>query len=138
MAAQRPQQLAPAIRATAGNLPLRDDSVDAAMAVLTVHHWDHEQQRGVRELRRVTRGPVVIVTCDPSISGEMWLMAEYLHEVAALDRRIFPSIDRIATWLGGRTVVDTMPVPRDTPDWTLLSFWAHPESRLRDVVAPEL
>src|SRR5689334_16400268 len=35
MAAQRPPHLAPAIRATAGRLPLRDASVDAAMAVLT-------------------------------------------------------------------------------------------------------
>src|SRR5580658_1267066 len=33
MAAQRPRELAPAIRAGAGELPLRDRSVDAAMAV---------------------------------------------------------------------------------------------------------
>src|SRR5450432_196846 len=46
MAAQRPRDLAPAIGATAAALPLRDDGVDAAMAVLTVHHWDPEQERG--------------------------------------------------------------------------------------------
>jgi SAM-dependent methyltransferase len=68
MAAQRPRELAPAVRATAGALPLRDGSVDAAMAVLSVHHWDHEQERGVRELRRVARGPVVILTCASSPS----------------------------------------------------------------------
>src|SRR6476661_1286333 len=49
MAAQRPPELAPAIRASAGALPLRDDSVDAAMAILTVHHWDTELRDGVRE-----------------------------------------------------------------------------------------
>jgi hypothetical protein len=75
MAGQRPRELAPAIRATADSLPLRDGSVDAAMAVLTVHHWEEEQERGVRELRRVAAGPVVIVTCDPEVSGAMWLMA---------------------------------------------------------------
>src|SRR4051812_13950930 len=92
MAAQRPPDVAPAIRASAGRLPLRDASVDAAMAIVTIHHWDADQRRGVEELRRVARGPVVIVTYDPSLSGRMWLMAEYLPEVAALDDRIFPSM----------------------------------------------
>ncbi len=127
MAAQRPAELAPAISASAGHLPLRDRAVDAAMAILTIHHWDHEQERGVRELRRVSRGPVVILTFDPEISGQMWLMAEYLPEVARLDREIFPSPERIAGWLEGRTHVETIELARDTPDWMLGSFWAHPE-----------
>jgi SAM-dependent methyltransferase len=127
MAAQRARELAPAIRATADRLPLRDGSVDAAMTVLSLHHWDEGQERGVRELRRVATGPVVILTCDPEVSGAMWLMADYLPEVAALDRRIFPSMERLAGWLGGRTRVEVIPVTRDTCDWTLMSFWAHPE-----------
>jgi SAM-dependent methyltransferase len=127
MAAQRPPELAPAISASAGQLPLRDRSVDAAMAVLTLHHWDAELESGVRELRRVARGAVVIVTYDAEVSGRMWLMAEYLPEVARLDRRIFPSLDRLAAWLDGDTEVRPLPIPRDTPDWTLGSFWAHPE-----------
>jgi SAM-dependent methyltransferase len=127
MAGQRPSDLAPAIRGAAGKLPLRDDSVDAAMAVLTVHHWDHEQERGVREMRRVASDAVVIVTYDPQISAQMWLMAEYLPEVAQLDSEIFPAPDVIAGWLGGDTRAHAMPVPRDTPDWMLGSFWAHPE-----------
>jgi len=127
MAAQRPREVAPAIHATADCLPLRDGSVDAAMSVLSVHHWDQGQERGVRELRRVATGPVVILTCDPEVSGAMWLMADYLPEVAALDRRIFPRPDQLATWLGGRTHVEVLPVHRNTPDWTLMSFWAHPE-----------
>jgi SAM-dependent methyltransferase len=127
MAAQRPRELAPAIRATADCLPLRDGSVDAAMSVLSVHHWDQGQEHGVRELRRVATGPVVILTCDPEVSGEMWLMADYFPEVAALDRRIFPRPHQFAAWLGGHTQVKVLPVHRDTPDWTLMSFWAHPE-----------
>ncbi len=127
MAAQRPPDRPPAIRATAGRLPLRDRSVDAAMAILTVHHWDEEQEAGVRELRRVARGPVVLLTYDAEVSGAMWLMAEYLHEVAALDRRIFPPMERLASWLGGTAEVRPVPIPRDTPDWSLGSFWAHPE-----------
>jgi SAM-dependent methyltransferase len=127
MARQRPSELPPAIRATAGALPLRDQSVDAAIAILTTHHWDDEQVAGVHELRRVARGPVVVLTYDPDVSGRMWLMAEYLPEVAELDRRIFPSINTLERWLGGTTEVEKVEIPRDTPDWTLGSFWAHPE-----------
>src|ERR1044071_4699956 len=87
MATQRPEDAVPAIRAGAGELPLRDGSVDAAMAVLTIHHRDADQDGGVRELRRVARGPVVIVTYDARVSGDMWLMRDYLTEVGEMDRR---------------------------------------------------
>jgi SAM-dependent methyltransferase len=127
MAAQRPPTIAPAVRASAGDLPLRDNSVDAAMAVLTIHHWDDELERGIRELRRVARATVVILTYDPLVSSEMWLMADYLPEVAELDRRIFPAPERLADGLGGRTRAEVAPIARDTPDWSLGSFWAHPE-----------
>jgi SAM-dependent methyltransferase len=127
MAGQRSPDLPPAIRAGAGALPLHDQSVDAAMAILTLHHWDQEQEAGVRELRRVARGPIVILTYDPEISGRMWLMAEYLPEVAKLDHQIFPTIETLTSWLGGANRVETVEIPRDTADWTLGSFWAHPE-----------
>jgi SAM-dependent methyltransferase len=126
MASQRPAELPRAILAEAYPLPLADRSVDAAMALLTVHHWDAQQERGVRELRRVARGPVVILTYDPRVSARMWLM-EYLPEVAELDRRIFPLPEQVAQWLGADTAIETVPIARDTPDWTLGSFWAHPE-----------
>lgn len=126
MTIQRSTDHPPAIRATADALPLRDQSVDAAMAVLTIHHWDGCQERGVREMRRVARGPIAIVTYDPEISGQMWLMSDYLTEVAELDRRIFPPPDRVASWLGGACIKE-VPHAADTPDWNLGAFWAHPE-----------
>jgi hypothetical protein len=70
---------------------------------------------------------VLVLTYDPRVSGAMWLVADYLPEVAALDRRIFPFPEELAAWLGGHVVVETVPIPRDTPDWMLGSFWAHPE-----------
>ncbi len=127
MAAQRPAQLPPAIRAHAHELPLHDAAVDAAMAILTVHHWDEHRERGVRELRRVTRGPIVILTFDAAVCARMWLPAEYLPEVAALDRETFPTIDELAGWLGGDVEVQVVPVAADTPDATFAAFWAHPE-----------
>src|SRR3954462_1887531 len=133
MAAQRPAELAPAIRASAGALPLRDGAVDAAMAIVTIHHWDAEREAGVRELRRVARGPVVVVTYDPRVSGRMWLVAEYVPEIAELDDRTFPVPELVAEWLGGDARVEVVPVPRDCSDWMLGSFWAHPERALDPV-----
>ena len=126
MAAQRPPDAAPLVRGVAQALPLADGSVDAAIAVLSVHHWHPEQERGVREMRRVARDRIVILTIDPEVSGKMWLMRDYLPEVARLDSEIFPDPASVAQWLGGAEVA-TVPVSRRTPDWTLLSFWAHPE-----------
>jgi SAM-dependent methyltransferase len=127
MIAQRDPSLPPAIASGAYPLPFEDQSMDAAMAILTIHHWDEDQERGVRELRRVARGPVVILTIDAGVSERMWLMADYLPEVAELDRRIFPTHETLARWLGGEVEAREVPVPRDTPDWSLGSFWAHPE-----------
>ena len=53
---------------------------------------------------------------------------DYLPEVAELDARIFPPVEQLSpAWLGGGTRVEVVPIARDTPDWTLGSFWAHPE-----------
>jgi SAM-dependent methyltransferase len=127
MAAQRPPTIPPALRASAGELPLRDSSVDAAMALVTVHHWDGELERGLQEMRRVARDTVVILTYDPVVSGGMWLMADYLPEVAELDRRTFPAPETLVDLLGGKTRIEVVPIHRDSPDWMLGSFWAHPE-----------
>lgn len=130
MAAQRPPHRAPAVRAQADALPFRDDAFDAAMAILTLHHWDDTQEQGVAELRRVARGPVVLVTFDVSVCSEMWLVREYLPEIAELDRRIFPPVQQLVAWMGGAVAVEVMPIRADTPDWHLASYWAHPERML--------
>ena len=87
----------------------------------------HSRPGIVRELRRVARGPVVIVTYDPEICAQMWLYRDYLPEAAALDRATFPPIDELTKWLGGSVSVEPLLNSRDTPDWTVGSFWAHPE-----------
>ncbi len=90
MIKQRPANGLPAIRASAEALPLHSKTVDAAMTVLSLHHWHPHQAAGVREMCRIARDRVVIVTIDPRVSGRMWLMSDYLREVAALDDKIFP------------------------------------------------
>jgi SAM-dependent methyltransferase len=63
MRAQRPVGAAPALDAAAEHLPFDDDSFEAAMAVMTIHQWNDVDQ-GLREMRRVSRGPVVVLTLD--------------------------------------------------------------------------
>jgi ubiquinone/menaquinone biosynthesis C-methylase UbiE len=63
MRAQRPAQMVPAIDARAEDLPFDDRSFEAAMAAVTVHQWT-DTRRGLAELRRVARGPVVVLTFD--------------------------------------------------------------------------
>jgi SAM-dependent methyltransferase len=125
MVAQRPADRAPAIRGRAEAIPLRDGSVDAAMAVLSLHHWD-DRRAGLSEMRRVARGNLVLVTYDPRVSARMWLVAEYFPAVAELDHATFPLPEEVAGWLGGARI-EAVPIPADTPDWMLGSFWAHPE-----------
>lgn len=126
MAAQRPPER-PCVRAMAHDLPLHDQHVDAAMAVLSLHHWAPDQRAGVAELCRVARDAVVILTIDPVVCGRMWLLADYLVEVAAMDLQIFPSPTQVAEWMDRPADIQVIPVSRDTPDRTLMAFWAHPE-----------
>lgn len=127
MAQQRRAGSAPVIKATADQLPLHDKSFDAAMTVLSIHHWHPHLRQGIKEMCRVARKRVVIVTSDPSVCGKMWLLADYLPETAELDNQIFPLPEAICEWLDGNARIECVPTSRDTPDWSLASFWAHPE-----------
>ena len=48
MVRQRPLGAAPYLKASAEALPLRTASVDAAMAILTIHHWQTPSAACVR------------------------------------------------------------------------------------------
>jgi SAM-dependent methyltransferase len=98
MRARRDPALAPAIDAAAADLPFDDDAFEAALAVFTIHHWP-ELERGLAEVRRVTSGPIVIMTADPEALGDLWL-AEYSPEFHVTERRRYPELARVAAALG--------------------------------------
>lgn len=126
MIRQRPASLGPAIQGVAEALPFEDDAFDAAMAVLTVHHWT-DQAKGLRELRRVSRGPVVILTFDPGLRG-FWL-EDYFPGLAALDDRQMPPLSAYAQSLGP-VRIETVPVPHDCVDGFLCAYWRRPAAYL--------
>ena len=126
MIRQRGGDAAPVVRASATDLPFRDASFDASLAVLTVHHWP-DRQRGLGELRRCARRTVVIVTWDPSFPG-FWL-TDYFPEILDVDRRIFPSMSELSDRLGPIVVKD-LAIPHDCTDGFLGAYWRRPEAYL--------
>jgi SAM-dependent methyltransferase len=132
MRAQRPAHLVPAVDAVAEKLPLDDQSVDAAMALVTVHQWP-DLERGLAELRRVTRGPIVVLTFDGD-ALERWWLADYAPEMLAVERRRYPPIATLVEALGGACTVHTLPIPHDCVDGFSEAFYARPEAFLDPAV----
>ena len=130
MIRQRKPGAVPAIEACAESLPFPDKSFDASMAILTIHHWT-DKRAGLREMRRVTRGPVVLLSFDPS--SRPWL-TDYLPELAALDDERMPTLSELEQWLGPLQVTP-VPIPHDCTDGFLHAYWKRPfaylDTRLR-------
>ena len=114
-----------AVQARAEDLPFEDDSFAAAMAILTVHHWT-DKQAGMNELRRVTRGPIVLLTFDPA--HRPWL-TDYLPELATLDEAHMPAMAAYERWLGPVRITPVL-VPHDCSDGFLYAYWRRPEAYL--------
>lgn len=125
MAAQRPMEAAPVVRARAEDLPFTASSFDATLAVLTVHHWT-AQLTGLRECRRVAIKRVVILTWDPQVTS-FWLVEDYFPDLLAHDRRVFPSLELLERGLGA-IEVRPVQVPADCRDGFLGAYWQRPEA----------
>ncbi|MFT3794311.1 class I SAM-dependent methyltransferase [Flavobacterium sp.] len=133
MRAQRLQNgKVPAIDAKAGNLPFDDQTFDASMAMVTVHHWPDIAQ-GLSELRRVTKGPVIVMTFDPDALDDFW-NAAYFPELIAVEKARYPKIDTIANALGGNCEVVAVPIPLDCVDGFQEAFYGRPEAFLQKQV----
>lgn len=129
MIALRAPGLARAIVGHAECLPLGSDSVDAAMACMTLHHWS-DWRIGLQELRRVARKRVVLFTYDPSYAQRFWLLRDYLPKLGRLDCARFPGIDEQRAATGEEVRVEAVPIPRDCVDGFLAAYWCRPTAYL--------
>jgi SAM-dependent methyltransferase len=127
MIRQRPLGAGRAVQAYAEALPFGDRAFDAALAILTVHHWS-DRERGLAELRRVARR-VVLFTWDPAAADRFWLTTEYFPGIVALDLPRFPPMRELAARLG-RVQVQPVPIPADCADGFLGAWWRRPEAYL--------
>ncbi len=132
MRAQRPAHLSEAVDAVAEDLPFADGEFDASMGTFTVHQWSN-LERGIAEMKRVTRGPIVIMAADPMRLHDFWV-AKYIPE--ALDRELsrFPRIERLVELLGPNTRVEVIPIPLLCRDGFTEAYYGRPERFLEPAV----
>jgi SAM-dependent methyltransferase len=105
-------------------LPFDDDEFDAALAVLTMHHWS-DWRAGIAELRRVARRRIVMLTFDPAYISRYWLVRDYLPEIAVMDEARFPPLAVVADELGGAAALP-VPIAGDCSDGFLCAAWKRP------------
>jgi SAM-dependent methyltransferase len=122
MLAQRPPGSPAAVGAVAESLPFPDGSFDAAMAVLTLHHWT-DQRAGIAELRRVA--PRLVVLTFDMDAPLPWIATDYLPEIIGQDAFVFPPLAEVTGWLDADAEV--VPVPHDCTDGFVGAYWARPE-----------
>jgi SAM-dependent methyltransferase len=127
MRAQRPPGAAPVVDARAEQLPFEDDSFDAAMAILSDHHWE-DHTRGLAELRRVARRRVVLFNAEPGMVAESWLVRDYLHGFAGLVPPGYSLAQTLAALGGGR--IEPVPIPHDCRDGFMHAYWRRPHAYL--------
>jgi SAM-dependent methyltransferase len=132
MIAQRPPGAAPAVQAVAEQLPIRTNAVDAALAVLTIHHWT-DLDRGIAEMIRIARRRVVILTWDDAIFQQFWLLREYLPAAAQTEARLAIPLTQVAELLGKPAVLP-VPVPCDCIDGFGGAYWRRPQAYLDPTV----
>ncbi len=130
MIQQRSASNATVIQGSAEDLPFDAKSFAASMAVLTIHHWS-DQERGVMEMRRVTRDKIVFLTCDPSFRG-FWL-ADYFPALVTLDEGQMPQMANYEKWLGS-VEVSAVPIPHNCTDGFLAGYWRRPAAYLDEKV----
>jgi SAM-dependent methyltransferase len=128
MRSQRSDKHVPALNGKAEALPFDDNAFDAVMAMVTVHHWLY-MKKGLKELKRVSRKKVLVLSFDPEALDNFW-MAGYAPELIAVEKLRYPTIDFVIRALGGQAEVIDIPVPFDCTDGFQEAFFGRPEAFL--------
>ena len=128
MIAQRPAGGAPAVQARAEDLPFEDGSFDAAMALVTVHHWP-DPIAGVTEMVRVSRRRVAVLSFDPAPMESLWL-CEYFPRAWEIHRDSMPPVAELAAAMGPGATIEPVPIPSLCADGFFCALWDRPELHL--------
>jgi SAM-dependent methyltransferase len=131
MIAQRPPGAAPAVRGSAENLPIASNSADAAMAVLTLHHWN-DLDAGLREMVRVAPRQVIFLF-DAAEIARFWGLEYFPEALALASEQRAPDVARLSMVLNVLSV-QPVPIPNDCIDGFGAAFWGRPEAYLDPAV----
>jgi len=129
MIGQRPPSLPQALVGTAEKLPLPAKTVDAALAVLTAHHWC-DRHAAFAEIRRVARRRAVFFTHDPDANFG-WL-DDYFPGLAGKTTSRYPRLTEFGAL--GNVTVEPIPVPADCTDGFTAAYWRRPDAYLDEAV----
>ena len=132
MIGQRPAGAPPVVRAVAEQLPFADGTFEAALGVLTVHHWG-DRARGLAEMRRVARGRVVLFIRDPQ-AVPWWWLHHYFPATARLEASRETPVGQLERLLGGPLDAIPVPIPADCTDGFNAAYWRRPAAYLDPAV----
>jgi SAM-dependent methyltransferase len=129
---QRRSNAVPVIRAVAERLPIRSNAVDAAIALLTIHHWS-DAAAGVAEMIRIARRRVLIFTWDDTVFRQFWLLREYLPAAAETDARMAIPISLLTSLFDELSILP-IPIAHDCVDGFGGAYWRRPHAYLDETV----
>ena len=131
MLQQRATSGPPAVRAVAESLPFPSDSFDAALAVLTIHHW-RDLAKGLAEMCRVASRQVIFMF-DVAMTDTAWLITYFPEILDLASEQAAPSVPELREHLDVHRL-DAVPVPADCTDGFAGCYWNRPEAYLDPVV----
>jgi SAM-dependent methyltransferase len=133
MISKRPEPSANTVRAAAEDMPFPSGTFDAAMAVLTVHHW-RDWRQGLAEMQRVA-GTQVILLFEPAMINKFWALdGGYWPEAFQLpSERDAIGVEEVSSVLDVSRV-DPISIPIDCTDGFGSAFWGRPEAYLEPQV----
>lgn len=129
---RRANNKVPAVNAKSDNLPFDDNSFDASMAMLTIHHWD-DLQKGIEEMKRVSKERIVIMTYDPDELKKFWNI-HYFPELIEIENARYPKLELIKNYLDSNCEIIPVPIPLDCADGFQEAYYGRPEEFLKKEV----
>jgi SAM-dependent methyltransferase len=86
---------------------LHEAAFERLYCVNALHHFD-DKPGFINEARRVLAagGRVVTIGLDPHVGMDRWYIYEYFAPVLEIDRRRYPSTERVREWMRDAGFVD--------------------------------
>ncbi|MEH2278113.1 MAG: methyltransferase domain-containing protein [Nostoc sp.] len=120
----------------AENLPLPDQSVDAAVSILAIHHFSH-LEKAFQEMHRIIRdGAIILLTFDIRLSQRIWLYDyfPFLWEDALRFLPLNEQVNLIQSNTKRRVKAIPLLLPYDLSDLFAAAGWRRPELYLQPEV----
>lgn len=127
MISQRSAHAAPVVKGVAEHLPFADQKFDAAMAILTTHHWT-DPDSGLAEMARVSSKQVVVTWDADFFVDQFWLVRDYVPQISERERGL-ATLRKVCQVLNTTNITPLL-VPSDFTDGVFAAHWARPAAYL--------